>query len=45
MKYKAYAKKLDTPSRLARKQARRSVYWYNVKLKKASKKLRFVQGA
>jgi hypothetical protein len=38
MNYMAYPKEKDTPSRLARKQARRSVFITNKKLKKLLRK-------
>lgn len=34
MNFKPYPKQKDTPARLARKQARRGIYWYNYKLSK-----------
>jgi len=40
MMYKAYGTQKTTPARLARKQARRGVYWYNYKLSKTVKKLK-----
>ena len=38
--YKSYPKEKDTPSRLTRKQARKSVYIYNRKAKKLFRKNR-----
>lgn len=38
MTFKSYPKKENTPARLTRKQARRSVFWYNYKLSKTLKK-------
>jgi hypothetical protein len=35
---KPYPKKLDTPSRMNRKHARREVYWANYKATKLAKK-------
>jgi hypothetical protein len=38
MNYKSAPNKKNTPNRLSRKQARRSVYVYNVSLKAKAKK-------
>jgi hypothetical protein len=38
--FKSYPKQKDTPSRLARKQARRGIFWYNYKLSTVNRKLR-----
>ena len=38
MNYKPAATKKDTPNRLSRKQARRSVYVYNASIKAKAKK-------
>jgi len=40
MHYKSYPTKKDTKSRMTRKQSRRSIFWYNVKLAKTLRKSR-----
>lgn len=40
MNFKSYPKEKDTPARLARKQARRSIFIYNKKLGKLLRKQR-----
>lgn len=45
MNFKSYATSLDTPRRMSRKQQRRSVFVFNSKLKKLTKRPRSGQKA